>query len=115
MASLLAEAPTRTGTQALADAYDLLSDVLRSNAIAFSADQRLQGWTGGYYLNNAKLRLAETLAIHGRVDEAARVRALSLYGADPRQLWDRFCELAEDVARTIGCVIDPNDVEGRHE
>lgn len=102
-AAFLAEAPTRTGTKALAEAYELLGEVLRSNAIAFSTDQRLQGWTGGYYLNNAKLRLVEALMMRSRTAEAEQVRGMSLYGADPRKLWDDFCGRAEDLARTIGC------------
>lgn len=102
-AAFLADAPTRTGTQALAHAYDLLGEVLKSNTIAFSTDQRLQGWTGGYYLNNAKLRLVEAFTIQLRAAEAEQVRSMSLYDADPRNLWNDFCERAEELARTLGC------------
>lgn len=101
-AAFLADAPTRTGTEALAHAYDLLGEVLKSNTIAFSTDQRLQGWTGGYYLNNAKLRLVDALTIQSRSAEAEQVRSMSLYGADPRNLWDDFCGRAEDLAGTLG-------------
>src|SRR5262245_54395068 len=58
-AAFLAKVPTPTWGGALHSAQQLLDDVLATNAIAFSTEHRLLGWTAGYYLNNAKLRLED--------------------------------------------------------
>jgi len=39
------------------DAKDFLGLLLRDNAINYPQDRQTRAWTGGYYLNNANLRL----------------------------------------------------------
>jgi hypothetical protein len=108
-AAFLADAPTRTWPEALADAQEFLKTVLRTNAIAFNTEHTRQGWTGGYYLNNAKLRLEEVLRrqmesgqTHA-AEDLTRIRNISLLGTDPHDTWTRFCEAAEQLAQQIGC------------
>ena len=74
-AALLTDAPTRQWPGALHDAQELLDTLLKTNALAFTTEHRLQGWTAGYYLKNAKLRLEEALQ---RLVETGRISAESL-------------------------------------
>jgi hypothetical protein len=106
-AAFLAEMPTRVWPEALRNAQTLLSRVLETNAIAFGTEHDLQGWTGGYYLNNAKLRLLEALR-----DQVASSRAtdadvkrvdVSLLETNPHDTWKLFCAEAERLANQLGC------------
>jgi hypothetical protein len=114
-AAFLADAPTRTWPQALSDARKLLQNVLRTNTITFVTEHNLQGWTAGFYLKNAKLRLEQIF--RGRLiasdgaryadDEAlARVERIVLVGTDPHVTWDSLCEEAERLSKRIGCEIE---------
>lgn len=101
-AAFLADAPTRDFRQALGDAQTLLGAVLSTNTVAFGTEHHLQGWTGGFYLNNAKLRLEAvlTLAVEaGRATDAdvQRVASISLFGTNPHDTWSRLCEEAERI------------------
>lgn len=105
-AAFLADMPTRTWPEALRDAHLLLDKVLSTNAIAFGTEHDLQGWTGGFYLNNAKLRLVEALRRQvplgtASAADVARVE-VSLLGTDPHDTWRLFCEEAERLAQQLG-------------
>jgi hypothetical protein len=104
-AAFLTSMPTRTREEAHDDAHGLLESLLSTNSILFGQEHKLQGWTGGYYLNNAKLRLIE---IYGRAgigsrDDAKRVDDIKLIDTDPLQTWTQFCDEAEALAGTLGC------------
>ena len=78
------------------------------NLLAFGTEHTLQGWTAGYYLKNAKLRLEEALqrrvdSRHASAEDVARVTAIVLMGTDPHETWRQFCDEAERLARQIGC------------
>ena len=111
-AAFLADAPTRTGPEALDDARKLLKAVLRTNTISFGTEHSLQGWTAGYYLKNTKLRLEEILS--GQVtpgfsndEDLARVKKIVFYGTDPHVTWNSLCDEAERLAQQIGCTLSP--------
>lgn len=105
-AAFLAEMPTRTWPEALRDAQQLLGTVLSTNTIAFGTEHSLQGWTGGYYLNNAKLRLMEVgrrLRADGRSTDAdvARLDGISLMNTNPHDTWRLLCDEAERLTEQI--------------
>jgi hypothetical protein len=107
-AAFLADVPTRTWPEALRDAQELLSTVLATNAVTFGTEHKLQGWTAGYYLRNAKLRLQEAVEGRGESGQAnaadiERVKGISLMGTDPHETWTLFCAEAERLARQLGC------------
>lgn len=102
-AAFLADAHTRKWPEALEDAQKFLKTVLRTNAIAFGTEHALQGWTAGYYLKNAKLRLQEILQGHDSAEDVARVEGISLMGTDPHDTWTLFCVEAEQLAQQLGC------------
>ena len=102
--------PTRTWPEALKDANELLRTVLRTNTIAFATEHKLQGWTGGYYLNNAKLRLeaASRLRLNDGDESSPQLEAIqgiSLFGTRPHDTWGSLCSQAEKLAETIGCIV----------
>jgi hypothetical protein len=106
-AAFLADAATREWPQVLCDAQELLETVLATNAVAFATEHKLQGWTAGYYLKNAKLRLPEALTFqNARAEDIARVEAISLMGTDPHDAWKLLCTEAEQIARRLGCKLD---------
>lgn len=100
--AFLTDKPTREWPNVLRNAQELLQKALSTNAIAFGTEHELQGWTGGYYLTNAKLRLQE--ALQARPEDLARVK-ISLLGTDPHVTWTLFYEEAERLAQQIGCRI----------
>jgi hypothetical protein len=107
-AAFLTDMPTREWPEALRDARKLLKTVLSTNAIGFSTEHNLQGWMGGYYLQNVKLRLQDAQrrqieSGQARPEDFARVEGISLMGTDPHQTWMLFCEEAERLARQLGC------------
>jgi hypothetical protein len=107
-AAFLADAPTRTWPEALDDVQEFLKTALRTNAIAFSTEHARQGWTAGYYLKNALLRLQDVLQSrvesgHALAEDVARVRRISLMWTDPHDTWTRLCVEAEQLAQQIGC------------
>ncbi len=102
-AAFLADAPTRTWPDALHDAQVLVEKVLSTNTIAFSTEHGLQGWTAGYYLKNAQLRLLQAHKDLGKSEDVARVEGISLMGSDPHDTWALFCREAEQLARQLGC------------
>lgn len=112
-AAFLADMPTRTWEQALEDTQELLAAVLTTNTIAFTTEYKLQGWTGGFYLTNARLRLESALGFrvksgHATAEDVDRVRAVTLFGTDPRETWKILCLEAEALARAIGCKLPPD-------
>jgi hypothetical protein len=100
--AFLTEMRPRTWPEALHDSQELLENVLRSNAVLFTTEQQLQGWTGGYYLNNARLRLRdvldrEVLAQRAGRDELEAVAAIELVRENPTETWNRLYEITERV------------------
>jgi hypothetical protein len=101
-AAFLTEMRPRTWPEALRDAQELLEDVIKSNAVPFTTEQHLQGWTGGYYLNNARLRLRDVLdreVVAQRVgrEELEAVTAIELVRENPTETWNKLYEVAERV------------------
>ena len=107
-AAFLADSPTRTWPEALRDAQELLETVLRTNTISFGTEHTLQGWTAGYYLKNAKLRLEDIFRSQRKSDRAGaeedltRVEGISLMETDPHETWNLFCGEAERLAQQLG-------------
>ena len=104
--AFLTEMRPRTWPEALRDAQELLENVLRSNAVPFTSEQNLQGWTGGYFLNNARLRLRDILdreALANRVgrEEFEAVTAIELVRENPTETWNRLYEIAERVLERL--------------
>jgi hypothetical protein len=101
---LLASETRRSWPDVLRDAQGLLETVLTTNAIAFTNEHKLQGWTAGFYLKNAKLRLVE---IRGKLlndsDGASLIDAMPLVDTEPHDVWELFCVEAERLAEEIGC------------
>jgi hypothetical protein len=100
--AFLTEMRPRTWPEALRDAQELLENVLKNNAVLFTTEQHLQGWTGGYYLNNARLRLRDVLdreVLAQRVgrEELEAVTAIELVRENPTETWNRLFEIAERV------------------
>jgi hypothetical protein len=114
-AAFLTIEPTRDWKGALSDAEKLLSALLKTNTLAPLTEMNLQGWTGGYYLNNAKLRLAEaSRRLAEQLEESpadvAKIAGISLLGTDPLETWTLFCDEAERLAsRHLGCVVHGTD------
>ena len=106
-AAFLADVPRRTFREALNDARDLMGEVLKTNTVLFGKEQNLQRWTGGFYLNNAKLRLAVAMRLAGRSTTAdiERVNQQSLLDSDPQDSWRIFCEEAERLAQALGASV----------
>jgi hypothetical protein len=107
-AAFQADMATRGWSDAVRDAQQLLGTVLATNTVAFGPERDLPGWTGGYYLTNAKLRLqhvSRRLQDEGRATEAdvARLEAISLINTNPHETWTLFCDEAERLAERIGC------------
>ena len=67
-----------------------LERVVRTNAIAFNDDLRNREWVSGYYLNNARYRLAELL---GEPLERG-------VGHRTTRLWNRYFHLLSQRVRT---------------
>jgi hypothetical protein len=110
-AAFLADVPTRDLPGVLKDVQDLLGTVLATNAITFATEYKLQGWTGGYYLLNAKLRLQairryQLESGNATAEDVARVERISLVGTNPHETWMLFCEEAEQIAQKLGCKFD---------
>ncbi len=97
-AAFLTDAPTRQWSESLDDARGLLKEVLTTNAVAFSTEHRLQGWTAGFYLTNVILRLKGLPHVNVK-----RVAAISLMGTNPHETWTELCDETEKVAEKIGC------------
>jgi hypothetical protein len=107
-AAFLAGMQTRTWPEALTDAQQLLGTILRTNTLDFRMEHDLQGWAGGYYLTNAKLRLQDVsrrLKHEGQATDAdvARLENISLMNTNPHDTWKVFCDEAERLAERIGC------------
>ena len=107
-AAFLTEMRPRTWPEALRDTQELLETVLKSNAVLLSTEQQLQGWTGGYHLNNVRLRLRDILdreALANRVgrEEVEAVTAIELVRENPADTWNRLYDVAARVlARLTG-------------
>ena len=104
--AFLTEIRPRTWPEALRDSQELLDNVLKSNAVLFTTEQSLQGWTGGYYLNNARLRLRDVLdrevvAQRARSEELEAVTAIELVRENPTETWNRLYEIAERILQRL--------------
>lgn len=51
----------RSGDSITSDAQDLLAKLIAENTISFQDDRRMRNWTVGYYLNNARHRIARII------------------------------------------------------
>lgn len=105
-AAFLTEMRPRTLSEALRDAHELLENVLKSNAVLVTTEQTLQGWTGGYYLSNIRLRLRdilerEVLAHRVGREELEVVAAIELVLGNPTETWNRLYEVAERVLERL--------------
>lgn len=87
-------------------AKDLLSKVLENNAILYGDEKKIEGWSVGYYLNNAYYRIdsaIQRLSDHDKVEALNKVDALSKFlhqkqrgitSDSPRVVWDIACDAA---------------------
>jgi hypothetical protein len=105
-AAFLTEMRPRTWPEALRDAQELLETVLKSNAVPATTEHTLQGWTGGYYLNNIRLRLRDILDREMFVDREGRedlevVTAIELVRGNPTETWNRLCDVAERALKRL--------------
>jgi hypothetical protein len=84
----------------LSGAADLLEKVLETNAVLFGDEKRIEGWSVGYYLNNAYFRLDSAIQ---RLPEAqmspalstfAQQRARGITSDSPHEIWDTGYEAA---------------------
>jgi hypothetical protein len=105
-AACLTEMRPRNWPEALRDAQALLETVLKSNAVFVTTEHTLQGWTGGYYLNNIRLRLRDILdreVLANRVgrEDLEAVTAIELVREDPTETWNRLYDVAERVLERL--------------
>lgn len=98
---------TRTWPLVLDDASRLLETLLRDNAVNYNQDRNTREWMGGYYLNNAKLRLVWAYdqmppsmrdACDGELMESFKaLKASDIGNYIPRDYWDMLHRMAEEV------------------
>jgi hypothetical protein len=98
---------TRSWERILDTANDLLKTVLICNSVPFSTDRATRDWMMGYYLNNARYRLAaarDNLRSDPETPAFRRFAELHQHGItdvdrQPTEIWDTFfdvfCELLE--------------------
>ena len=84
----------------IAGAKELLSKVLENNAILYGDEKKIEGWSVGYYLNNAYYRIdsaIQRLPDHDKV-EAERTfldqKQRGITNSSPRLVWDTACDAA---------------------
>lgn len=81
-------------------ARDLLEKLLDSNAILYGEEKKIEGWSEGYYLNNAYYRIEsaiQRLPEHEEIEVLSRFldqRGKGITSDSPRDIWDIGCEAA---------------------
>lgn len=71
---------SRTREELNAHALAFLDTLLWDNAITYQHDSRLYGWTSGYYVNNAAIRLTHAAKVLGV--QTLQLRQLEKFVAD---------------------------------
>jgi hypothetical protein len=96
----------RTWCEIIKDAKLLLEKVIRDNAINYPQDRETRAWTVGYYLNSARLRVAEARDIlkvtSGR--ELLRFKQLEKNGIEsqkPNDLWDTIYNASQHIFKKL--------------
>jgi hypothetical protein len=88
---------------------DLLRTVLVTNAVPFSTDRHVRDWMMGYYLSNARYRLAEAierLSIPQDSEALVPFRKLHPHGIldtdqIPTDIWDAFMGTFNEVLQAL--------------
>jgi len=84
----------------LSGAKDLLEKVLENNAILFGDEKRIEGWSVGYYLNNAYFRIERALQHLPQSDREPPLVKFSeqvskgITADSPHEIWDIGCGAA---------------------
>src|SRR5919197_2170411 len=113
-AAFLVDMTNRTWEKTLEDGHLLLEEVLVTNSINFSAKRRMSEWMGGYYMNNARLRLDEAQRKLGQLrpddNTKAVVRALEqirtldrggIVFSNPEESWMILCDALESLFQEL--------------
>jgi hypothetical protein len=95
----------RSWPELIDKANDLLKTLLITNAVPFSTDRDVRNWMMGYYLNNARFRIADACEKLGGMPDAdafrrfAEIHPHGIIDLDrtPTEIWDillgALCEL----------------------
>lgn len=83
----------------LEGARELLERLLHSNALLYRDEERIEGWSVGYYLNNAYYRIASAIERLPPEDVPALSEFLEqkrrgITSDSPQVIWDRGCDAA---------------------
>lgn len=96
-AVFLAHLPT-TWKDNLSDGESLLRRIVRDNIVGYSDEKSNQKWVFGYYLNNARFRLAAAIPYIPSFEKKLKraglldyILALGTPGFEPFDAWDRCC------------------------
>jgi len=98
-AAFLCDTEERTWNPTIGHAKELLATVLTDNAVSYTTERRTVDWMGGYYLNNAMLRLHEARELLHDLDSNTQdnpplkdldrlKEAGDVEGRPSRDLWD---------------------------
>jgi len=94
-------------------AKDLLDKLLENNAILYSEEKKIEGWSVGYYLNNAYYRIHSALQ---RLRPQEETEALTRFVKQkergitkdsPRDVWDIGCKAAFAVLNLLRRYVEP--------
>ena len=87
-AVFLSDHKNRDRKEIINNAEIFLEEVIANNAINYPQDKKTQKWTGGYYINNARLRI---VAAKNRLE----LRGIKVINDQNRDIFKKFDQLDE--------------------